>query len=319
MVPDLDLRLVRYFVTVAHTRHFSRAADQLFISQPALSQAIAKLEKTLEVQLLTRDNRTVELTSIGIQFLDKAEEVLRHAEAALFVVQQARRDRRSVLRVGFIPGPGANMSRILEEAERIAPHVVIQTRRLDWISQEAAVVAGEVDIAFAREPLAASDLEYITVDSEGRYLGVSERHPLAHRESVSIREIADEPIITSSTCPSEAWQLYWAVAPRPDGSPIKWGPAVDTVEEMLDVTSRGRGVCITAEAIARGYQHASVSFIPIVDISDTTVAMCWRRDNHAPVVNLMRQAAQSVVGPDASIRSAYHPRSDPNHDLVAKT
>ncbi len=317
-MPDLDLRLVRYFATVARTRHFSRAADLLFISQPALSQAIAKLEKTLEVQLLTRDNRTVDLTAIGAEFLEKAEEVLRHADAALYVVQQARRDERNVLRVGFIPGPGSNMTRILEKAEELSPSLVVQTRRLDWIIQESAVVAGDVDVAFARAPLASSELDHMTVDSEGRYLGVSERHPLAQRASVSIREIADEPIITSSTCPSEAWQLYWAVAPRPDGSTVRWGPAVDTVEEMLDVTSRGRGVCITAESIARGYQHASVSFIPLTDVSDSTVEMCWRRDNRTPLVDLLRHAALTVVSAEASIRSAYHPPSDPNHDLLAK-
>ncbi|MEP6842329.1 MAG: LysR family transcriptional regulator [Pseudolysinimonas sp.] len=316
---DLDIRLVRYFVTVAHTLHFSRAAEQLYISQPALSQAIAKLEKTLGAQLLTRDNRSVELTDVGTQFLPKAEELLSCADNALSVVQRARRDMRSLLRVGFIPGPGRNMTRILEDAERIAPSLTVRMRRLDWINQEAAVVAGDVDVSFARAPLVSPELDHMTVDREGRVLAVSERHPLAGRGSVSIRDIAEELIITSATCPSEEWAAFWAVSPRPDDAEVLWGPAVDTIEEMLEEASRGHGVCITAESIARGYQHASVSFVPIADISDTTVEMCWRRDNSAPMLQILREAAQHVVEADPSIGAAYGAASDPNRHPVAVT
>jgi DNA-binding transcriptional LysR family regulator len=313
---DLDIRLVRYFVAVARTRHFGRAAEQLYISQPALSQAIAKLEKSLGVQLLTRDNRSVELTPIGVEFLEKAEELLQCAEGAVAMVHRARRDLGSILRVGFIPGPGSNMSRILEAAEALLPDLTVRVRRLDWLQQETAVVAGEVDAGFARAPLSSPELEHMTVEREGRVLGVSERHPLADRESVSIREIADELVITSQTCPSEAWREYWAVTPRPDGAAVRWGPAVDTVEEMLEVASRDHGVCITAASIAKGYQHANVSFIPIVDVADTTVELCWLRDNPTPLLALLRRAAEQVVAQDVAIRDAYGPAADPNRDLV---
>lgn len=298
---DLDIRLMRYFVTVAHTRHFTRAAEQLYISQPALSQAIAKLEKSLGVQLLTRDNRGVELTPVGVQFLRKAEELLECADSAISMLRQARRDQKSLLRVGFISGPGSNMSRILELAEQRSPSLTVQTRRLEWSNQEAAVVTGEVDMSFARAPLNATELEHMTVFREGRVVCVSRRHPLAERESVSIHELVDEPVITSTTCPSEAWRMYWAVMPRPDGSAVRWGPTVDTIEDVLEEASRGQGIGITAESVARYYQHASVRFVPLADVPDSTVELCWHKDNQMPTVALVREAARSVVEAASSI------------------
>lgn len=298
---DLDIRLMRYFVTVAHTRHFTRAAEQLYISQPALSQAIAKLEKSLGVQLLTRDNRGVELTPVGVQLLRKAEELLECADSAISMLRQARRDQKSLLRVGFISGPGSNMSRILELAEQRSPSLTVQTRRLEWSNQEAAVVTGEVDMSFARAPLNAPELEHMTVFREGRVVCVSRRHPLADCESVSIHELVDEPVITSTTCPSEAWRMYWAVMPRPDGSAVRWGPTVDTIEDVLEEASRGQGIGITAESVARYYQHASISFVPLADVPDSTVELCWHKDNQMPAVTLVREAARSVVEAAASI------------------
>lgn len=295
---SLDLRLVRYFVTVAHTRHFTRAAEQLFITQPALSQAISKLERLLDAQLLVRDSRSVVLTSLGERFLEKAEEILKATDEALHVVMQARAERHRLLRVGFIPGVGAKMTLILEKTEQLVPGLTIQTRRLDWIRQESAVVEGDVEVGFARRPLAAPELDSMTIESEPRYLCVNQRHRLSNRRSVSITEIAGEPVVTSSTCPSVEWRDYWAVVPRPDNSEVRWGPAVDSLEEMLDVVSRGRGVCITAASVAYGYQHTAVSFIPVIDVSESSVAMCWRRDNDSHLVHSIRKAAQAVISTD---------------------
>lgn len=316
---DLDIKLVRYFVTVAHTLHFTRAAGLLYISQPALSQAIAKLEKTLGVPLLTRDNRSVELTPMGMEFLVKAEDLLECADAAVSLIRQVRRGQENLLRIGFIPAPGDSMSRIIAAAEERTPSLTVQTRRLEWRSQETAVVEGEVDVSFARAPLIAPELDHITVGREGRVVCVSDQHPLAGRESVSINELADQPVISSSTCPSEAWKEFWAVSPRPDGSTVRWGPVVDTVEELLEMASRGHGVCITAESVARHYPIESISVIPITDIPDSTVELCWHRANPMPTIALLRDAARSFVETDSSIRSSYSDPTNANRESLMNT
>src|SRR6476619_8284260 len=77
---DLDLRLVRYFVAVAEELHFGRAAAKLYISQPALSKQIRKLESEVGTQLLVRDSRHVELTARGEHFLENARQLLALAD-----------------------------------------------------------------------------------------------------------------------------------------------------------------------------------------------------------------------------------------------
>src|SRR5215208_6946365 len=97
---EMDLRLMRYFATVGRHLHFGRASDELFISQPALSQAIAKLEKQLDVRLFDRDRRRVELTPAGQQLLPEAEDLIARAEAAISVANRVRREQRSTFDVG---------------------------------------------------------------------------------------------------------------------------------------------------------------------------------------------------------------------------
>src|SRR6478752_3145937 len=93
---ELDLRLVRYFVAVADELHFGRAAAQLFVSQPALSKQIRKLEDQLGENLLVRDSRHVTLTARGQQFLADARRLLALADS---MAQPARRNSVSIAHV----------------------------------------------------------------------------------------------------------------------------------------------------------------------------------------------------------------------------
>lgn len=292
---DLDLRLVRYFEAVCRHLHFGRAADELFVSQPALSQGIAKLEKRLELQLFERTQRQVALTPAGRELRLEAERLLRAERSMSSVAQRLGRDQLSRFDVGYIAAPGHLMAPIILRAQEEAPTVRFDTRRLEWSDQERAVVDGQVDVSFARTPVTHPELDQMIVASEPLVVGFPATHPLAQRDRIEIADILHEPLLTSDSCPSEAWRMWWALADHRQGVPITWGPIVDTVEDMFQHAALGHAIVITAYSVTSAYSHPLVTFKPLVDAPHTTVALCWLRDRQLPLLQQFLATAREIV------------------------
>ncbi|MEV4316780.1 LysR family transcriptional regulator [Actinocrispum sp. NPDC049592] len=140
---DLDLRLVRYFVAVADELHFGRAAARLFISQPALSRQIRKLEDDIGVQLLVRDSRHVALTPRGERFLRQARHLLATAEQML---REPMTDRVRIAHVFEL-----DTSRVVADAYLTKfPEVHLVESSMDSTRQLAALLGDQLDVAIIR-------------------------------------------------------------------------------------------------------------------------------------------------------------------------
>lgn len=140
---ELDLRLVRYFVAVADELHFGRAAAQLFVSQPALSKQIRKLEDQLGENLLVRDSRHVALTARGQQFLADARRLLTLADS---MAQPARRNSVSIAHVFEL-----STSRMVADAfAQAQPDIQLREHAMDSITQLNALLRGRLDVAILR-------------------------------------------------------------------------------------------------------------------------------------------------------------------------
>ncbi|GAA2170170.1 LysR family transcriptional regulator [Pedococcus bigeumensis] len=140
---DFDLRLVRYFVAVADELHFGRAAANLYISQPALSKQIRKLEEQVGAPLLVRDTRHVTLTPRGQRFLDDARQLLAIAAS------MAQPPRGDVVRIAHIFE--LDTSRLVaDEFIRAHPDVEVLEHTMDSISQLEALLANRLDVAILR-------------------------------------------------------------------------------------------------------------------------------------------------------------------------
>jgi DNA-binding transcriptional LysR family regulator len=140
---DLDLRLVRYFVTVADELHFGRAAARLFISQPALSKQIRKLEDHLGGQLLLRDSRHVALTPRGEHFLEQARQLLALADR---MQRGLEPDRVRIAHIFSL-----DSGRVIADAfrERL-PEVKVVESSMDSTRQLSALLADQLDVAIIR-------------------------------------------------------------------------------------------------------------------------------------------------------------------------
>ncbi|MET1073641.1 MAG: LysR family transcriptional regulator [Umezawaea sp.] len=181
----MELRALRYFVTVAEELHFGRAAERLNIVQSAVSQQIARLERELGVLLIDRSPRHVRLTAAGVRVLEAARETL----AASARVRVVAGESAARLRIGVASGLTARLERgvaLMREAERPAEPVLVELpvrARLD------AVRDGELDLALVRGQVAATGVRVIRAWSEALWVVVSEDHPAADRSAAVLADL----------------------------------------------------------------------------------------------------------------------------------
>lgn len=192
----MELRALRYFVTVAEELHFGRAAERLHIAQPAVSQQVARLERELGARLLDRSPRTVRLTEAGLRVLDAAREVLVAADN----VKTAAHGIASQVRIGTVPGLTNMIERGLDALRELNPEAEVVLVDLPVDARLAALRHGELDLALARGVLSASGLRAEPMWEEPMCAVVSVRHPLADRESVSLAELSKWRLRGPSLC-----------------------------------------------------------------------------------------------------------------------
>jgi DNA-binding transcriptional LysR family regulator len=192
----VDLRHLRYFIAVAESLSFTRAAEKLHIAQPPLSQQIRQLEEAIGVTLLHRTKRHVELSEAGAVFLQHARQIIGATQNAAVEAQRAQRGEIGRLAVGFFEHMSYTLlPPIFREFRERYPKVELDLRWFPVIGQADALHSGQVDISFMRPVFDADGITSEVILREPFMLAVPDRHRLAKEESVSIKTLADERFI----------------------------------------------------------------------------------------------------------------------------
>ncbi|RZQ60982.1 LysR family transcriptional regulator [Amycolatopsis suaedae] len=187
----MELRALRYFVTVADELHFGRAAERLHIAQPAVSRQIARLERELGVQLFDRSPRRVRLTPAGHGVLDAA----RAALAAADRVRVVARAQAGVMRIGTGAGQfTARLERGIDVLRERAPAFDVVLVDLPLPARLSALRHGEIDLALARGVRSAAGVRVLSAWTEPLLAVVSTRHPAAAAAEVGVAELAGGPL-----------------------------------------------------------------------------------------------------------------------------
>ncbi|MBW8797622.1 MAG: LysR family transcriptional regulator [Streptomyces sp.] len=281
-VPDLDLRLVRYFTVVAEHRHFGRAAGALHVTQPALSRQIQRLEQVLGARLFDRTPQGARLTEAGEVFLPRAEGLLRAAGEAAAVT-------RAYINGIFVTPAVRDLRRRFPDAE-------VRTVHLDWDEPREALLTGRADAVVTRLPLATEGLRVTVLHDEPRVLVVPLDHRLAGKESVTLDDIADEPLPRGR---DPLWNAFWRVDPRPDGSPAPDGPLIGAVEDKFEHVAAGQAVAIVPW-VPGAVVRPDLTTVPLHGLEPSHVVLATRAgDRHRLTAAFRRSAEALLTGPAA--------------------
>jgi len=301
---DLDLRLVRYFTVVASHRHFGRAAADLRVAQPSLSRQIRRLEQQLGARLLDRTTQGTQLTEAGEVFLPRAKALLRSAAQAAASARGAAQPSRITI--------GYTASLIITPAVRELrgrhPDAEVHTLHLPWNEPREALLDHRVDAVVTRLPLHTDGLRVTILYDEPRVLLIPLDHRLAGKESVTLDDIADEPI---PRLPDAAWNAYWRIDPRPDGTPAPDGPLVNAVEDKLELVAAGQAVAIVSAGLRGDRLHADVTTIPLEGVEPSHVVLATRASDHSRLVTAFRKCAQDHLTDPGPARSSGSPYPAP--------
>jgi DNA-binding transcriptional LysR family regulator len=192
----VEVRHLRYFVTVAEELHFGRAAERLHMAQPPLSQQIRQLETQLGFQLFHRTQRRVSLTEAGQVFLQHSQDLLQQLERAIEAGRQASRGEVGKLAIGFVSSATYSLlPPILHEFRDRVPQVNLTLRELTTDQQVRWLAENRLDVGFIRPPIDDPQLRTQVILQEPLVVALPHRHPLAQTPRIPLASLATEPFI----------------------------------------------------------------------------------------------------------------------------
>ena len=297
---DAHLRDLRYFVAVAEELNFTRAAQRLHISQPALSKQIQGLESSLRAQLFLRDRRQVSLTAAGEALLNVARPLLeRWDEGTAEVADAVAADARTV-RVGTLTSIGRDLyPSVIDHFAKREPGWRVNLRSFSWADPTAGLRSHASDAAFVWLPVGDDGIAFHVLVSEPRYAALSAGHPLAGRREITFAEIADEPFVA---LPLAAGQLreFWLATDQRGGRPPIIAAEVTSADEKFEIVSAGAAVALVSQGNAVVYERPGIVCVQVSDLSPAQLAVGWRRSD---VRRSVRSFADACIDATRAVHS----------------
>jgi len=292
---DAHLRDLRYFVAVAEELNFTRAAERLHLSQPALSKQIRGLETTLRAQLFRRDRRQVELTAAGATLYAVARSLLQDWDDGVAVVGDAAAQDARVLRVGTLTSIGrALYPAITGQFAKRQPGWQVELHTYGWGDPTAGLRDHTSDAAFVWLPIDAADVETVVLATERRFVAISARHPLADRQTIEFSEIVNEPV---AALPASAGSQrdFWLAIDGRAGRPPRVAAEVSAADEKFEIVSSGAAITLLAEGNAGIYSREGIVCIPVRGLEPARLAIAWRRGDLRPAIRDFVQASRDAA------------------------
>jgi DNA-binding transcriptional LysR family regulator len=282
MAMDAHTRDLRYFLAVAEQQSFTRAAERLFISQPALSKQIRALERQLRTPLFERDPRGVRLTRAGSELVPHARTVIGGWEAAESALA---RSARCTLVLGMHTSPGRGL--LPEVRARLAAHcpdVRLELRQVGWGDRTAGLADGGTDAAFVWLPLPRPPYAWVSIAREPRLVALPSDHPLAERDTVVLGDLLDEPFLA---LPAGAGPLrdFWLATEERGGHPINVAAEISDAEETYEAVSTGIGICLLAAGNVPIFDRGGVAMRPVTDVSPSELVLAWSERHRSPLLD----------------------------------
>ncbi|MEH7545876.1 MULTISPECIES: LysR family transcriptional regulator [Bacillaceae] len=287
----MDIRQLRYFITVAEHLNFTKAANQLYVAQSAISHQIADLEEQIGVKLFIRNKRSVQLTPAGSVFLKEAMEIVEKTSGAIEKAKQTDAGLIGSLSIGFLSVHVRSfLPEVIKRFRELYPKVELHLNHFPSKMLKEALEEGELDIAFT-QPSGLHRIEEIeiqTVANEKYCIVMHKNHPFANRKTIRLAELATEPFIIHNRHDSPIGSYDFIVhlceqnglTPRIVSQPR----FVDTVPILVESEM---GISILPKSF-EAVSSPTLRFIEIDGLEghDFELVMAWKKNNLNPSISL---------------------------------
>lgn len=299
---SIELRHLRYFLAVAETLHFGRAAERLGMSQPPLSQQIRQLETLLGARLFLRANRRVELTDAGRVLQEQAREVLARVDTAIDLTQRAQRGETGELRIGLTRATplSTQIPRAIFAYRQQFPQVQLKLREMNTLQQIDALMAGELDVGLIRKRALPAPLMSRKLFSDPLALVVHDQHPLVRDlptdAAVALRLFAHEPFVGFLREVGAGIHDHFIALCRSAGFTPRIVQEAGEASTLISLAASGLGVTVLPASCS----HIQVDGARFVALSDraasSEVHVACRRGAASPLIGHFTRLLQGVSG-----------------------
>ena len=313
----MTLTELKYIVAVARERHFGRAAEACFVSQPTLSVAIKKLEEELGVQLFERGGSEVSVTPIGQQIIEQAQKVLEQTGAIREIARQGKDPLAGPLRVGVIYTIGPYL------LPHLVRHMIHDAPQMPLLLQENFTVKllellrqGDIDVAIMADPFPAQGLMTQGLYDEPFVVALPKAHPWAKRAAVSSAELKEQTMLLLGTghcfrdqvlevCPelSRFSQASAGIQKTFEGS------SLETIRHMV---ASGIGITVLpSSAVPDATDDPLLAYVPFEPPAPVRrVSLAWRKSfSRAPAIEALREAVLKARLPGVTMLPGERPVS----------
>ena len=279
----MTLTELRYLVAVARERHFGKAAEACFVSQPTLSVAIKKLEEELDVKLFERGSNEVTVTPLGMEIVHQAHLVLEQAAGIKALARHGKNPLSGPLRLGVIYtiAPYLRPDLVRHSIERV-PQMPLILQENFTVKLLEMLRAGEIDAAVLAEPFPDAGLATAALYDEPFQIAVPKKHPLARRKRISAEELKNETMLLLGTghcfrdhvlevCPE-----YAGFSSNAEGIRKSFeGSSLETIKYMV---AAGMGVTVVPQLSVPAEPERHITYIRFADpVPTRRIVLAWRR------------------------------------------
>ncbi|HEY9723823.1 MAG TPA: LysR family transcriptional regulator [Oscillatoriaceae cyanobacterium] len=298
----MENRQLRYFVAVAETLHFGRAAERLHLAQPSLSHQILALEHELGVSLLRRTKRRVELTAAGERLLDEAYKILEQTDRAVALARQAGRGEIGSLRVGFLSSVAyGNLPRLLRAFQERSPGIHLELRELTTPDLQRALETGEVDVGFFRLDASSALLEatpglsWQRMQRDPYVIALPEDHPLAARPAIALGALAQERFVLFPRRLNPGLHDLITRHCREAGFEPRITQEATLMQTLIALVAAGLGVTFAPTSM-QVLRLEGVCYRPLEAPGIEAFEMAaWRRDDDSPALQAFREMLRELA------------------------
>lgn len=273
----MTLNELRFIVAVAQERNFRRAAEKAFISQPALSLAIQKLEEELGLKIFERGKNEVTLTPVGTAIVEQAQRVLEEAERIREIAAQGRNQLTSPLRIGVIHSVGPYLlPDLIPALKKVAPQMALEVEENITANLETLLRNGKLDVIVIALPFGDASILTHPLYDEPFEVVVSSAHRWAERRSIKAPELAEEKVLLLDSGHCFSNQVDEACPGSRKNASVQHGTSLETIRNMV---ASGLGITVLpASANSARYRSKLLSVIPFAKpVPSRRIALAWRK------------------------------------------